>query len=425
MEHVEKVLAVLKRGWESEERKWFILFRSPVEIWADNPTYLACELVFYVWTFLILRHACKYRGRCLLLLMAALFHGLVTESLSYILPDIDNFWHGRTMVMLLKQRLPLHIMLFYPCFHYTTNMAAANLKLPWWAEPFAVALGDLLLDIPFDILGIKLIWWTWHDTDPNIFDRTYSVPWTSYIFHLTFAASFTFLLNSSRWLFTGSSDKEKMTNNYFSEFACVIITACLSMPMAALLQFTPLYHAFHDMHGVHTEVCVCVIVGLYVMLAWSGDRGTGMEARNGTQGAGHRKRHSVFNELSLAVVIHYLFYIVLVFVASPESYRSTGPHETVGDCDSVSTINTVTGLKLTKKTFLCASNYSEPYFDFHCLSKNTVLPSNGSSYYTICGTPFPNIIEYKFMILGSCLFGLAFYYQWFFRSARPSKMKKA
>ncbi len=56
--------------------------------------------------------ACKYRGRCLLLLMAALFHGLVTESLSYILPDIDNFWHGRTMVMLLKQRLPLHIMLF-------------------------------------------------------------------------------------------------------------------------------------------------------------------------------------------------------------------------------------------------------------------------------------------------------------------------
>ncbi len=60
-------------------------------------------------------------------------------------------------------------------------MAAANLKLPWWAEPFAVALGDLLLDIPFDILGIKLIWWTWHDTDPNIFDRTYSVPWTRYV----------------------------------------------------------------------------------------------------------------------------------------------------------------------------------------------------------------------------------------------------
>ena len=43
-----------------------------------------------------------------------------------------------------------------------------------------VALADLLIDLPFDIMGIKLIWWTWHDSDPNIFDRTYSVPWTRY-----------------------------------------------------------------------------------------------------------------------------------------------------------------------------------------------------------------------------------------------------
>lgn len=53
-----------------------------------------------------------------------------------------------------------------------------RLRLPWWSEPFAVALADLMLDIPFDILGIKLLWWVWHDTDPNIFDRTYSVPLT-------------------------------------------------------------------------------------------------------------------------------------------------------------------------------------------------------------------------------------------------------
>lgn len=65
-----------------------------------------------------------------------------------------------------------------PCFHYTTNAAVSRLRLPWWSEPFTVALADLLLDVPFDILGIKYLWWTWHDTDPNIFDRTYSVPLT-------------------------------------------------------------------------------------------------------------------------------------------------------------------------------------------------------------------------------------------------------
>lgn len=67
-----------------------------------------------------------------------------------------------------------------PCFHYTTNVVAIRLKLSMWTEPFMVALADLLIDLPFDIMGIKLIWWTWHDSDPNIFDRTYSVPWTRY-----------------------------------------------------------------------------------------------------------------------------------------------------------------------------------------------------------------------------------------------------
>ena len=67
-----------------------------------------------------------------------------------------------------------------PCFHYTTNVVAIRLKLSMWTEPFMVALADLLIDLPFDIMGIKLMWWTWHDSDPNIFDRTYSVPWTRY-----------------------------------------------------------------------------------------------------------------------------------------------------------------------------------------------------------------------------------------------------
>ena len=54
------------------------------------------------------------------------------------------------------------------------------MKLPRWSEPFAVGLADCLLDVPFDILGVKLLWWTWHDTDPNIFERSYHVPITRY-----------------------------------------------------------------------------------------------------------------------------------------------------------------------------------------------------------------------------------------------------
>ena len=26
----------------------------------------------------------------------------------------------------------------------------------------------MLVDVPYDIMGIKLLWWTWHDTDTNM-----------------------------------------------------------------------------------------------------------------------------------------------------------------------------------------------------------------------------------------------------------------
>lgn len=73
-----------------------------------------------------------------------------------------------------------------------------NLFLP------TVGLVVVLIDIPFDIMGIKLLWWTWHDTDPNVFDRMFWVPWTSYYFHATFASSFNFLFYGSRRLLTAT-----------------------------------------------------------------------------------------------------------------------------------------------------------------------------------------------------------------------------
>ena len=74
----------------------------------------------------------------------------------------------------------------------------------------AVGLCVVLLDIPFDIVGVKQLFWTWHDTDPNINERHYHVPWTSYYFHASFAAGFTILFNGTRDLIgRRSSDAEQ------------------------------------------------------------------------------------------------------------------------------------------------------------------------------------------------------------------------
>lgn len=85
-----------------------------------------------------------------------------------------------------------------PCFIYNASVAVAKAKFPPWAEPFAVGLTSVLIDIPYDIISVNFLHWTWHDTDPNIYDRNYWVPWNSYYFHATFAAGFTFFFHWTR-----------------------------------------------------------------------------------------------------------------------------------------------------------------------------------------------------------------------------------
>lgn len=69
------------------------------------------------------------------------------------------------------------------------------------------------MDLPYDIMAVKFVHWTWHDTDPNIFDRHYHVPWNSYYFHLTFGTAFTFALHFWRRKITGDDDKGKVSRS--------------------------------------------------------------------------------------------------------------------------------------------------------------------------------------------------------------------
>ena len=41
--------------------------------------------------------------------------------------------------------------------------------------------------------------------------------------------------------------------------------------------------------------------------------------------------------------MHFIFYIALILLANPENYRSTGPHQEIGDCDHVTYVNTILG----------------------------------------------------------------------------------
>ena len=70
----------------------------------------------------------------------------------------------------------------------------------------------------------------------------------------------------------------------FCEVLCAVLTGLLSTPLG-VLQFIPIYHPLHDMFGIHSEVCVLLLVMVYIMVIWSADRHPFENARAGKTGA--------------------------------------------------------------------------------------------------------------------------------------------
>ncbi|XP_067142696.1 uncharacterized protein [Centruroides vittatus] len=386
-----------------ENLVWLVAFRNPKETWQTHWSYLIIEILFYICGFLTLKHAFKRGGKNSYLWIAALLHGIVVESLSYFLTDIDNFWHAQSSIMFLGYRLPLYMILYYPTFIYTAYVAVNRLKLPYWAEPFALGLLVLILDVPFEILGVKCLWWTWHDTDPNIYDRHYWVPWTNYYFQASFVSSFSLVFRFTRCLI--SENEKHRIIRILKEILCVILTALFASPLG-VIQFMLLYHSLHDLFKIHSEICVLLLVSLYLIIVWTADRNPSANARS--------EKGNQSDEVSAVISLLYITLATIVTVVKPEMQSSTGLHEPIGPCNEQIDVRTPFGIILKKRKYLCLENYNEPYYDFHCVKEQR--PLEDDKWYTICGTPFLNHVEYLIVIWTFCLLGLYIYYQLLFKS---------
>ncbi|GJQ68627.1 hypothetical protein Trydic_g17175 [Trypoxylus dichotomus] len=321
---------------------WFLQFSSIEHVWKYHPTYLVVHFLFIFGGLATLCHALIRGGRLPYLWLGTVLHGLVVESLCYILPDVDNFWHSQTPIMFFGRRLPVHIVFLYPCFIYQSSIGVAKLKLSRWAEPFAVGLGSVLVDTAYDIISVNFLHWTWHDTDPNIYDRFYWVPWNSFYFHSCFAASFTFWFHFTRKLICKTEKWEADT--FVKEIICTLLAGFLGTP-GGVLMFIPIYHPLHDIFKLHSE---------------------------------------------------------------PENEIAIGLAEPIGPCDEYLPIQTAFGLVLKKRKYLCATDYDEKYFNWDCLPDKKP-PPYGSIWYTACGVPAPNMVEFSAIAICFAVVGLTVY----------------
>ena len=198
----------------------------------------------------------------------------------------------------------------YPSFIYPAWIVSERLGLNGYSKCACVALFTLINDIPYDIIGVKLLWWVWHDTDPNIRDRHYWVPWGSYYFHLTFAFSFTLIYTWSI----------KKFNNKIWPF---LLSSIFSMPLG-ILQFIPLYHLLNDILDVHASVAVGILLVCYLLIFIQGLVSAGVSANT------NQSRLQGTTELIFVELIHFMHYILLVLFANPETIQAQGLHQRMG-----------------------------------------------------------------------------------------------
>jgi hypothetical protein len=394
---------------------WFVRI-SDLSIHLKNePTYLISQFAFIFGGLVTFLHAMIRGGRLPYLWLGIVIHGLVIECMCYILPDIDNFWHSQTPIILLGRRLPLHIIFLYPCFVYNSSIGVAKMQLPLWAEPFAVGLGSVLIDVPYDIVSVNFLHWTWHDTDPNIADRHYWVPWNSYYFHSTFAASFTFWFHITRKYICNSKGKWIPDQKWTKEILCSVLAGLLGTPGGILL-FLPIYHPLHDIFKIHSEVTYFILLVTFLLIIWSADR-TPKKSDN-VKSDQHSVHWSTWL-LVLYLLIHYVIFLIIPVFFNPEDEVAIGLKEPIGPCNEYTPIKTAFGMALQKRKYLCATDYDEKYFNWHCLPDNKP-PSEGSYWYTACGVPFPNRTEIIVIISLICLAGATIFGNLHFRSGGDS-----
>jgi hypothetical protein len=174
----------------------YIAFRNPLSMPVH---FLALEIVVYVCFALTLRHAInKHRegDTYHLFQWVALFiYGLIMELVSFNF--FQNYGHATFSVQFYYGQLPLYVTCIYLVFHYTGIKMVERLGLPRLTEGLLCGLAIVLIDVPFDSLGVDSGWWWWADNQETalhprfveaVETRWFGVPVTSYLWYLMYGA---------------------------------------------------------------------------------------------------------------------------------------------------------------------------------------------------------------------------------------------
>ena len=362
--------------------KWdhipWVAFRWPSEVWKDQPTFVFGELLFIVGALIALAHA-KHNGRLYLLAwVSALVAGTANDAFFMWIPIVDNFWQAQAAIML-SPRMPLYISCVYINFMYFATVAVWKLKLPHLAEAVLTGICAELIYAPYDIVGIKFLWWTWHDTDSSISMRLFGVPIGSSLWVVTFTATFAYLfrITTAHARFEGLP----LTLRDCGRTFC-LVSAC-STPLM-MLQMTALQGVSGLESIVQNGFPPCPLPclrGLIILLLCYGCIVFKAASKQHLKiGKAHSNLDLLLN---MHLIVHFSVLLAIIMFADPATHVSTSMQQRYGPCDMQHL--DITGNRVTE--FVCARDYQEDY-TLDCASQQAAQlldPSTRSAAFVSAG----------------------------------------
>lgn len=257
---------------------------------------------------------------------------------------------------MLTPRFPLYLFGVYIAFLYLPTAMAWRLQLSPVSEAALAALLACCVYSPWDVVGARLIWWTWHDTDLLIGNRLLGVPCASTVWQLCFCFCYCGVLRVAIGVAV-RDDTRPLT--VWQSLRAFVATQLLPVPaMLVLMQVVLLIGDIIDGSMPRlppppaATTSVRATEALFLAMATHGTYARFSTRRRKGQNASTPSSASLLN-LAFVLVVGFLFSTALV--AAPEQTFSTGVHQTFGPC-GVPAMD-LNGLR--RNMYICAAENSQ------------------------------------------------------------------
>ncbi|KAG7397165.1 hypothetical protein PHYBOEH_001159 [Phytophthora boehmeriae] len=361
----------------------------------ENLSLAVVEGVTYLSVFLLMLHVHSSGKRNATMLIAALLQVMIVELVFY---DTER-WHGHALVMMVSDRLPLYSVLLQAQLYYIAFVAVSRLRIDPFFQPFAMGSLVVLLVFPFELLGSKFLWWTWHDTDPMLADRLMGVPCHALFYYYFFAFGFLSAHHVLRsvWLVGDYYEEE----HWQSEWSYVLLMPLVSTIFA--MGFLILgYHSTVHLIGIEAQVCFFVLIGFSLLLFWMADRERDApDVQKVLEPVDAYDSDWLYScadhAVNQMVFLHSLVLVLLVLLVDPMNIVSLGHHQPLGNCLESESFYSLVGLQHSRKKYLCVHNFDEP---FNLCNYPVAQLLYEDSWYMVCGGGYNNFASFAALVLG-------------------------